>query len=65
MPDNPTLSKNNRRALIGAGIAAAGATAAFLLSRRTGSGGAPIEEVSEAPDHDNVDRTLVVQFGTS
>ena len=51
MPDNPSLSKSNQRALIGAGIAAAGATAAFLLSRRTGSGGAPIEEVSDAPDH--------------
>jgi uncharacterized membrane protein len=51
MPDNQGLSKGNQRALIGAGIAAAGATAAFLLSRRTGSGGAPIENVSDAPDH--------------
>ena len=51
MPDNPSLSKSNQRALIGAGIAAAGATAAFLLSRRTGSSGAPIEEISDAPDH--------------
>jgi uncharacterized membrane protein len=40
-----------QRALIGAGLAAAAGTAAFLLSRRTGSGGAPIENVSDAPDH--------------
>jgi len=51
MPDNPAFSKSNQRALIGAGIAAAGATAAFLLSRRTGSSGAPVEEISDAPDH--------------
>lgn len=40
-----------QRALIGAGLAAAAGTAAFLLSRRTGSSGAPIEEISDAPDH--------------
>src|SRR5690349_15749232 len=51
MPDNPTISKSNQRALIGAGIAAAGATAAYLLSRRTGSGGVPVENISDAPDH--------------
>jgi uncharacterized membrane protein len=51
MPDNPTLSKGSQRALIGAGIAAAAGTAAFLLSRRTGSSGAPIEEISDAPNH--------------
>src|SRR3954469_23579691 len=51
MPDNSNLSKGGQRALIGAGLAAAAGTAAFLLSRRTGSGGAPIEEISDAPDH--------------
>ncbi len=40
-----------QRALIGAGLAAAAGTAAFLLSRRTGSSGAPIEDISDAPDH--------------
>src|SRR3954469_13486477 len=51
MPDNSNLSKGGQRALIGAGLAAAAGTAAFLLSRRTGSGGAPVEEISDAPDH--------------
>ena len=51
MPDNPTFSKNSQKALIGAGLAAAAGTAAFLLARRTGSAGAPIEEISDAPDH--------------
>jgi uncharacterized membrane protein len=51
MPDNPSLSKSSQKALIGAGLAAAAGTAAFLLARRTGSGGAPIEEISDAPDH--------------
>ena len=51
MPDNPSLSRGSQRALIGAGLAAAAGTAAFLLSRRTGSSGAPIEEISDAPDH--------------
>ena len=40
-----------QRALIGAGLAAAAGTAAFLLSRRTGSAGAPIENISDAPAH--------------
>jgi uncharacterized membrane protein len=51
MPDNPSLSKSSQKALIGAGLAAAAGTAAFLLARRTGSGSAPIEEISDAPDH--------------
>lgn len=51
MPDNPTLSKRGQKALIGAGLAAAAGTAAFLLARRSGSSGAPIEEISDAPDH--------------
>ena len=40
-----------QRALIGAGLAAAAGTAAFLLSKRTGSSGAPIENISDARDH--------------
>jgi uncharacterized membrane protein len=51
MADNQSTSKAGQRALIGAGIAAAAGTAAFLLTRRTGSGGAPVEEISDAPDH--------------
>jgi uncharacterized membrane protein len=51
MPDNSPLSKNGQRALIGAGLAAAAGTAVFMLARRTGSSGAPIEEISDAPDH--------------
>ena len=51
MPDNQPLSKGSQRALIGAGLAAAAGTAAFLLSRRTGSSGAPLDEISDAPDH--------------
>jgi uncharacterized membrane protein len=51
MPDIPALSKGSQRALIGAGLAAAAGTAAFILKRRTGSGGAPIDEISDAPDH--------------
>src|SRR4051812_41445305 len=51
MPDNPSLSKGSHKALIGAGLAAAAGTAAFLLARRTGSSGAPVEEISDAPDH--------------
>jgi uncharacterized membrane protein len=51
MPDNPSLSKSGQKALIGAGLAAAAGTAAFLFARRTGSGGAPIQEISDAPDH--------------
>ncbi len=41
----------NQRALIGAGLAAAAGAAAFMLARRTGSSGAPVEEISDAPDH--------------
>jgi uncharacterized membrane protein len=44
-------AKANQRALIGAGLAAAVGAAAFVLARRTGSSGAPIEEISDAPDH--------------
>src|SRR3954468_3847591 len=51
MPDNPSISKSSKKALIGAGLAAAAGTAAFLLARRTGSSGAPIEEISDAPNH--------------
>jgi uncharacterized membrane protein len=51
MPDNQPSSKGSQRVLIGAGLAAAAGTAAFLLKRRTGSGGAPLEEISDAPDH--------------
>jgi uncharacterized membrane protein len=51
MADNQSTSKTGQRALIGAGIAAAAGTAAFLLTRRTGSGGAPVEDISDAPDH--------------
>lgn len=51
MPDNPSLSQGSQRALIGVGLAAAAGTAAFLLARRTGSSGAPLEEISDAPDH--------------
>jgi len=51
MADNRSVSRGTQRALIGAGVAAAAGTAAFLLARRTGSGGAPIEEISDAPDH--------------
>jgi uncharacterized membrane protein len=45
-----SISTTNK-ALIGAGLAAAAGTAAFLLARRTGSSGAPVEEISDAPDH--------------
>jgi uncharacterized membrane protein len=43
-------SSNAQLAIIGAGLAAAAGTAAFLLAKRTGSAGAPIEEISDAPD---------------
>jgi len=46
-----TISKGGQKALIGAGIAAAAGTAAFLLTRRTGSSGAPVENISDAPNH--------------
>jgi uncharacterized membrane protein len=44
-------AKANQRALIGAGVAVAAGAAAFVLARRTGSSGAPVEEISDAPDH--------------
>lgn len=46
-----TTSFTTNKALIGAGLAVAAGTAALLLSRRTGSGGVPIENISDAPDH--------------
>jgi uncharacterized membrane protein len=51
MAESRSLDKTTQRALIGAGLAAAAGTAALILARRTGSGGAPIEEISDAPDH--------------
>jgi uncharacterized membrane protein len=51
MTQDGNRSKAAQRTLIGAGVAAAAGTAAFLLSRRTGSSGAPVEEISDAPDH--------------
>jgi uncharacterized membrane protein len=51
MAESRPLDKTTQRALIGAGIAAAAGTAAFLLAKRTGSSGAPVEEISDAPDH--------------
>ena len=51
MAESRSIDKTTQRALIGAGLAAAAGTAAFLLSRRTGSSGAPVEEISDAPDH--------------
>lgn len=44
-------NSNTQRAIIGAGLAAAAGTAAFLLARRNGSSSTPIEDVSDAPDH--------------
>ena len=44
------ISTTNK-ALIGAGVAAVAGTAALLLAKRTGSGGAPVENISDAPDH--------------
>lgn len=50
--DTRNRSNNNTQiAIIGAGLAAAAGTAAFLLSKRTGSAGAPVENISDAPDH--------------
>ena len=50
--DNQNRSNNNAQlAIIGAGLAAAAGTAAFLLAKRTGSSGVPVEEISDAPDH--------------
>jgi uncharacterized membrane protein len=50
MPDNSNLGKGTQRALIGAGIAAAGA-AAFLLTRRSADVHDDGINVSDAPDH--------------
>jgi uncharacterized membrane protein len=51
-PDRDDRSNSNAQlAIIGAGLAAAAGTAAFILAKRTGSGGAPIKEISDAPDH--------------
>ena len=44
------ISTTNK-ALIGAGVAAVAGTAALLFAKRTGSAGAPIENISDAPDH--------------
>jgi uncharacterized membrane protein len=44
-------SSNTQLAIIGAGLAAAAGTAAFLLAKRTGSAGAPLENISDAPRH--------------
>lgn len=49
--DNRNRSNNNAQIAIIGGIAAAAGTAAFLLAKRTGSAGAPTEEISDAPDH--------------
>ena len=45
-----SMSTTNK-AIIGAGVAAAAGAAAFLLTRRSGSGGVPIENISDAPEH--------------
>src|SRR5690349_10145342 len=45
-----SMSTTNK-AIIGAGVAAAAGAAAFLLRRRTGSSGVPVENISDAPDH--------------
>ena len=50
MADQSFVSKKRSRALIGAGVAAAAGTAAFLLSKRTASA-VRSEEISDAPDH--------------
>ena len=44
-------SNGTQLAIIGAGLAAAAGTAAFLLAKRTGSSGGPVENISDAPDH--------------
>lgn len=54
MAANDTQKRSNTNAqlaVLGAGLAAAAGTAAFLFAKRTGSGGAPVEEISDAPDH--------------
>src|SRR5690349_11257332 len=49
--DSDRTTSNAQLAIIGAGLAAAAGTAAFILAKRTGSSGAPVEEISDAPDH--------------
>lgn len=44
-------TSNTQLAIIGAGLAAAAGTAAFLFAKRTGSAGAPVENISDAPRH--------------
>ena len=51
MAESRSIDKTTQRALIGAGLAAAAAPAALLHPRRTASPGAPVEEISAAPDH--------------
>ena len=54
MADDDTRNRSSstaQKAIIGAGLAAAAGTAAFLLARRTGSDGVPIKGISDAPDH--------------
>ena len=51
MADDRTLGKTTQRALIGAGIAAAAGTAAFLLARRSPDVHDDGINVSDAPDH--------------
>jgi uncharacterized membrane protein len=51
MADDRTLGKNTQRALIGAGIAAAAGTAAFLLARRSADVHDDGINISDAPDH--------------
>jgi uncharacterized membrane protein len=51
MADSSTIGKGTQRALIGAGIAAAAGTAAFLLARRSADVHDDGEDVSDAPDY--------------
>lgn len=54
MPDSDSRNRSNNNtqmAIIGAGLAAAAGTAAFLLAKRTGSAGVPTEGISDAPDY--------------
>ena len=54
MADNDTRNRSNNNAqmaIIGAGLAAAAGTAAFLFAKRTGSAGVPTEGISDAPNH--------------
>lgn len=51
MAEDRSLSKGSQRALIGAGIAAAAGTAAFLLARRSADVRDDGNNISDAPDH--------------